>query len=54
VARASSKADERFEDPFAVIGGDSRTVVGHRHGWTFGCPFDFDHDFVGDRERVVE
>ena len=53
-ARASGEANERFEDPFALIGGDSRPVVGHRHGWTVRCLRDFDHDRVGDRERVVE
>ncbi len=45
---------EGFEDPFALIGGDSRPVVGHRRGWTVRCLYDFDHDRVSDRERVVE
>jgi hypothetical protein len=54
IARASGKADERFEDPFALIGGNARPVVGHRHGWTVSCLRDFDYDRVSDRERVVE
>jgi hypothetical protein len=51
---ASGEADERFEDPFVLIGGDSGSVVGDRYGWAVRCLGDFDHDRVGDRERVVE
>jgi hypothetical protein len=36
------------------MGGDARPVVGHRHGRTVRCLCDFDHDGVGDRDRVVE
>src|ERR1700733_13331891 len=52
--RAPGKPDERLEDPFALIGGDARPVVGHRHGWTVRCPPDFEHNRVSHRGRVVE
>ena len=54
MARAAGKADERLEDPFALAGGDARSVVGHRDGWTVRRLGGFDHDRVRDRERVVE
>ena len=49
VARALREADERFEDPFALIRRDAGPVVGHRDGWAVRGLGGFDDDGVGDR-----
>ena len=54
LTRALGEADERLEDPVALISGDSGPVVGHRDSWTVQGVRGFDDDGVGDRDRVVE
>jgi hypothetical protein len=53
-ARALRKADERLEDPFALIHGDSGAVVGHRDCGAARGLGGFNDDGVGDRCRVVD